>query len=53
VPVGLDLTKTVRFWTTPVKFRAEVHYAVIRPETFGTQWTFLYRAAPVIKSPLS
>ena len=51
MPVGLGLTKTVRFGSTPVKFRAEVAYAIIRPETFGTQWTFLFRAAPVISSP--
>ncbi len=51
VPVGLGLTKTARIGKTPVKFRAEVHYAVIRPETFGTERTFLFRAAPVIPSP--
>jgi hypothetical protein len=51
VPVGLGLTKTVRIGDTPVKFRAEVHYAIIRPETFGTEWTFIFRFAPVIKSP--
>ncbi len=51
VPVGLGVTKTVRFGNTPVKLRAEVHYALIYPETLATRWTFLFRAAPVIKSP--
>jgi len=51
VPVGLGVTKTVRFGKTPVKFRAEVHYAVVSPDTFGTTWTFLFRIAPVISSP--
>ena len=51
VPIGLGVTKTMRFGNTPVKFRAEVHYALIYPETLGTRWTFLFRIAPVIKSP--
>ncbi len=51
VPVGLGVTKTVRFGDTPVKLRAEVHYALVYPETLGTRWTFLFRIAPVIKSP--
>lgn len=50
-PIGLGVTKTMRMGDTPVKFRAEVHYAVIHPESFGTEWTFIFRAAPVIKSP--
>jgi hypothetical protein len=33
------------------KFRAEVHYAVIRPETFGNEWTFMFRIAPIISNP--
>ena len=53
VPIGLGVTKTVRFGNTPVKFRAEIHYALIYPETLGTRWTFLFRFAPVIKSPFS
>jgi hypothetical protein len=51
VPVGFGGTKTVRFGKTPVKFRAEVHYSVIRPDDFGTEWTFIFRVAPVIPSP--
>ncbi len=51
VPVGLGVTKTVRMGNTPIKFRAEVHYAVIRPETFGNEWTFMFRIAPVISNP--
>lgn len=51
VPVGLGVTKMVRFGKMPVKFIVEVQYSVIRPEDYGTQWKFLFRFAPVIPSP--
>lgn len=51
VPIGLGVTKTVRFGGTPVKFRLEAHYALISPETLGQRWTLLFRIAPVISSP--
>jgi hypothetical protein len=51
VPVGLGVTKTVRIGNTPIKLRSEVHYSVIRPETFGIEWTFIFRVAPVIANP--
>jgi hypothetical protein len=38
---------------TPVKFRAEVQYAIVSPQYYGTKWTFLFRIAPVISSPFS
>ncbi len=37
----------------PVKLRAEVQYSVVRPDTFGTEWTFVFRIAPVIPSPFA
>lgn len=51
VPVGLGLTKMVRFGKMPVKFLAEVNYSVVRPDTYGTEWKFIFRIAPVIPSP--
>ena len=35
VPIGLGLTKTMRFGDTPVKFRLEGHYNIVKPDDFG------------------
>ena len=51
VPVGFGFTKMVRFGKMPVKFMAEVNYSVVRPDTYGTEWKFIFRVAPVIPSP--
>lgn len=51
VPIGLGVTKTVRFGSVPVKLRLEANYSVIRPEDYGTEWKILFRIAPVISSP--
>ncbi|MGB6020623.1 MAG: hypothetical protein WBF77_13605 [Sulfurimonadaceae bacterium] len=51
-PVGLGITKTTRWSSTPIKLRAEVHYSVIKPEDFGTAWNFRLQITPVINSPL-
>lgn len=51
LPVGLGLTKTVRIGNMPVKFRGEVQYSVIKPDNYGSDWTFVFRMAPVIPSP--
>jgi len=51
VPVGLGVTKMVRFGKMPFKFIAELNYSVVRPDTYGTEWKFLFRVAPVIRSP--
>lgn len=50
-PVGLGLTKTTRWGKTPVKLRAELHYSVIKPEDYGTEWNFRIQVTPVINSP--
>jgi hypothetical protein len=50
-PVGLGVTKTVRFGNMPVKLRAEVHYSIIRSESYGEVWNFRFQIVPVIKSP--
>ena len=51
VPIGLGVTKTVRFGKTPVKLRAEAHYSVVRPDSYGEVWNFRLQITPVIPSP--
>lgn len=51
VPIGLGVTKTVRWGKIPVKLRAEVHSSIVRPKTFGEQWNIRLQITPVIKSP--
>jgi hypothetical protein len=50
-PIGLGLTKTTRWGKTPVKLRAELHYSVIKPDDYGTEWNFRIQITPVINSP--
>jgi hypothetical protein len=51
VPIGLGVTKTVRVGKVPTKLRAEVHYSVIRPDSYGEAWNIRLQITPVIKSP--
>jgi len=51
VPIGLGISKTLRWGETPVKIRLEAHYNVIKPDDFGDDFKILFRIAPVIKSP--
>lgn len=50
-PIGLGITKTTRWGKTPVKLRAEVHYSVIKPDDYGSEWNFRIQVTPVINSP--
>ena len=50
-PVGLGVTKTLRWGSTPLKLRAEVHYSVIKPDDYGTEWNFRFQITPVINNP--
>ena len=50
-PVGLGLTKTTRWGKMPVKLRAEVHYSVIKPDDYGTEWNIRFQITPVINNP--
>ncbi|MEH6593579.1 MAG: hypothetical protein V7746_25150 [Halioglobus sp.] len=50
-PIGLGITKTTRWGKTPVKLRAELHYSVIKPDDYGTEWNFRIQITPVINSP--
>jgi hypothetical protein len=51
LPVGLGITKTTRWSNTPVKLRLELHYSVIKPEDYGTEWNLRLQVTPVINSP--
>ena len=52
LPIGLGVTKTVRFGKQPFKLRAEVQYSVIRPDDYGTDWNIRLQITPVISSPM-
>jgi hypothetical protein len=51
LPIGLGITKTVRWGKVPIKLRFEPQYSVIRPDDFGTAWNFRIQITPVIPSP--
>lgn len=50
-PIGLGITKTLRFGNTPWKMRLEPQYSIIRPDTLGADWNIRIQIAPVIDSP--
>jgi len=50
-PIGLGITKTTRWSNTPVKLRLEVHYSVIKPEDYGTEWNIRFQITPIINNP--
>ena len=50
-PVGLGITRTNRWGNTPVKLRVELHYSLIKPEDYGTEWNLRLQVTPVISSP--
>jgi len=45
------LAKTVRIGKIPTKLPAEVHYSVVRPDSFGERGNIRLQITPVIKSP--
>lgn len=51
IPVGLGVTKTVRWGKTPVKLRLETHYSVVRPDDCGNEWVLRFQFTPVIPNP--
>ncbi len=50
-PVGLGITKTTRWSRMPVKLRAELHYSIVKPDDYGTEWNFRIQVTPVINNP--
>jgi len=51
IPIGLGVTKTVRFGNTPWKLRFEPQYSIIKPEDYGTLWNIRIQIAPIINNP--
>lgn len=51
LPVGLGVTKTVRWGKMPIKLRVEGHYSVVRPDDYGQQWVLRFQITPVIPNP--
>ncbi len=48
IPVGLGVSKMVKFGKLPVKIGFEVQYAVVQPDIFGMDWNFRFTFTPVI-----
>ena len=51
LPIGLGLTKTTRWGNRPYKLRIELHYSLIKPEDYGTEWNLRLQCTPVVKNP--
>lgn len=50
-PIGLGITKTVKWGNSPWKLRFEPQYSIIKPDDYGTQWNVRIQIAPIIKNP--
>jgi hypothetical protein len=50
-PIGLGITKTVKWGNTPWKLRIEPQYSIIKPDDYGTQWNLRIQIAPILKNP--
>ncbi|ADE55703.1 hypothetical protein [Coraliomargarita akajimensis] len=53
LPIGLGITKTVRWGKTPIKLRIEPQYSIIKPDSYGETWNIRIQIAPVLKSPFA
>lgn len=51
LPIGLGITKTVKWGNTPWKLRLEPQYSVIKPEDYGALWNLRIQIAPIINNP--
>ena len=51
LPIGLGITKTVKWGKMPIKMRLEPQYSIIKPDSLGTTWNIRLQITPVIKSP--
>lgn len=53
VPIGIGISKTVRFGKVPVRFGVEFHYSVVQPDdVVGTEWDFRFYVIPAAPSAL-
>lgn len=50
-PIGLGITKTSKIGKTPIKWRIEPQYTIVRPESLGTTWTLRFQIAPIVRNP--
>jgi len=50
-PIGVGITKTVRWGKTPFKLRLEPQYSLIKPDNLGTEWNIRVQITPVIQRP--
>ena len=48
VPIGLGVTKTMKFGKLPVKFQLEGQAMVIHPDDFGPRWNLRFAITPVL-----
>jgi len=51
LPIGLGLTKTVKWGRTAWKMTIEPQYYIAKPDDYGTQWNFRIQLAPVFRNP--
>lgn len=51
LPIGLGVTKTVRWGKTPWKLRFEPQYSIIKPEDYGSTWNIRIQIAPIVNNP--
>ena len=51
LPIGLGITKTVKWGNTPWKLRVEPQYSIIKPDDYGALWNVRIQIAPIIKNP--
>ena len=50
-PIGLGITKTVKWGDFPWKLRLEPQYAIIKQQDYGSLWNIRIQIAPIIKNP--
>ena len=51
LPIGLGVTKTVRWGGIPFKLRLEPQYSVIKREDIGIEWNIRFQITPVVNRP--
>lgn len=51
-PIGLGITKTVKWGKMPFKLRIEPQYSIIKPDDYGSLWNLRIQIAPILKNPL-
>ena len=51
-PIGLGITKTVKWGRTPIKMRLEPQYSIVKPNDLAATWNVRLQFTPVIPNPL-